>query len=795
MSKFKSYTEKGSFGDNYIKLPDETSKLRAAKEKRLSQMDRAQAFLEKNRSGYLSAQKEVQTAEANQREANEKFQRQARQDYIDALKRDAEIEAKNTQAELQQQEQMIRDIAQFSATAYNAFAELGKQREERRVEQANAIVLQTGLNHSDLVSFTNIDKTFTTQEAFASDEGQRILDTYGDTPQIRAFLENARSGRASHLYLQNKTAILNEVDNKLPGFLSEAIASADPSLSGAQKLAKIDIAVGDFVKQFNVEPRILEGIAGTRIRAIRDQYKNNQAQINAANERQSFTNQRLQVLDSLLGATRDDVKSVVNYITTNPSTQKNIEFSMWAVNGLRSGTLSPEVAYDLFNKEQYLRDGKPTSFRKQFGSTKWYADVDIAINEAQQTQRQAWGQQRADKIMEINARMIAYFDEQGLAQDGYIDRADEKKLEALLPTGFRLEEIPVYNEQLKYLTNEYRAGVEFERELAEMARNKTLSRDFINKQTLPRGVRDEALRMLQAQEDSLKDPDYAFNLDRVKDMVFNEGSMAATVISSYENKVYRGNIDSYQAVLVNLYKDALFRTRGDSDAAAQLVLNFHMKEGGSETGFDPKSGFTYITRQRSVKNDRAGVMDREYRSLVEGSKNFYSSGNKRYIQESMTGELLEDFQQAYNDPGKGIPTYVQRIAELNGRDPLTQMQDLGIALGMKPYAPGNANYQNVIKNLSPLPVDFKLNNTYRYAKERNLRAFNVPSSGRGKFSGQSFGPKLTQVQIGQVAAMAGFTTEQSRMMSAIGMAESEGQRGIDTVQSGLDPDKKNEYSN
>ena len=46
----------------------------------------------------------------------------------------------------------------------------------------------------------------------------------------------------------------------------------------------------------------------------------------------------------------------------------------------------------------------------------------------------------------------------------------------------------------------------------------------------------------------------------------------------------------------------------------------------------------------------------------------------------------------------------------------------------------------------------------------------------------------------QLALGAGFTPEQARVMGAIGFAESGGRAGIDTVQSGLDPNKSNEYS-
>ena len=54
--------------------------------------------------------------------------------------------------------------------------------------------------------------------------------------------------------------------------------------------------------------------------------------------------------------------------------------------------------------------------------------------------------------------------------------------------------------------------------------------------------------------------------------------------------------------------------------------------------------------------------------------------------------------------------------------------------------------------------------------------------------------KYSVADMTQFAIDAGFTPEQARTMGAIGMGESGGNPGIDTVQSGLDPNKSGEYS-
>jgi hypothetical protein len=56
------------------------------------------------------------------------------------------------------------------------------------------------------------------------------------------------------------------------------------------------------------------------------------------------------------------------------------------------------------------------------------------------------------------------------------------------------------------------------------------------------------------------------------------------------------------------------------------------------------------------------------------------------------------------------------------------------------------------------------------------------------------GKLYSQTQMQSFAEQAGFSPENAKIMAAIGMGESRGNSGIDTVQSGLDPGKKNEYS-
>ena len=54
--------------------------------------------------------------------------------------------------------------------------------------------------------------------------------------------------------------------------------------------------------------------------------------------------------------------------------------------------------------------------------------------------------------------------------------------------------------------------------------------------------------------------------------------------------------------------------------------------------------------------------------------------------------------------------------------------------------------------------------------------------------------KIPQPKINEMLLAVGFTREQAKIMAAVAMAESAGDPMIDTVKSGLDPEKKNEFS-
>ena len=127
-------------------------------------------------------------------------------------------------------------------------------------------------------------------------------------------------------------------------------------------------------------------------------------------------------------------------------------------------------------------------------------------------------------------------------------------------------------------------------------------------------------------------------------------------------------------------------------------------------------------------------------------------------------------------PDEGIGMYKGYIEENNQsiRDIQTKMDELGTTAPTQTITEQDTSTE-------PLTGSFP----------KPISSGQAMSSGMGSYKG---GATATQAQMTKFAEQAGFSPENAKIMGAIAMGESGGRLGIDTVQSGLDPDKTNEFS-
>ena len=130
-------------------------------------------------------------------------------------------------------------------------------------------------------------------------------------------------------------------------------------------------------------------------------------------------------------------------------------------------------------------------------------------------------------------------------------------------------------------------------------------------------------------------------------------------------------------------------------------------------------------------------------------------------------------------------------AERDAKEEARETQRLALMSSM--LKPDGPSYYDQWKKDNPEPEPYKPDSSGSSSGSSSSSTSSAQSVASGKGSGGK-GGKYSQADMTSFAEKAGFTPEQARIMGAIGMGESKGNAGIDTVQSGTDPDKSNEYS-
>lgn len=535
MSKFKSYAEQGSFSKNLLNLPDASKKIQEEGERRLRGMNAAQAALERNQQIFLAAQQQAQNVEMKTREMNEKFERENRQQYIDALKRDAEIENANQAAEQQRQQKILGDLVNFSVSAAQQFIDIAGKNEQNKVDQINARMEATGMGQQDLMSFINIDKTFTDQQALQSDIGIKLLEKYGDTPEIRSLLTNARND-ASYRYTQSTAAIINDINFKLPGYIDAGLANLAPEASYEEQMSALNTSITNFRSSLGVDPRLLEGIAGDRIRSIKNTYvaaAHTKYQQKAAVDRKQ---DQFRVFTTKFGAQRDNVEELLAYVTENPSRTKRLNFFEWAENGLKSGMISNDTYRQMIFEKTYDFNGKQVTLADQFADsvTGEIAKAKATLTSKIQEDNLVYRQEQADAKLQIDSDLTEYYNNNVIA-DGRFQKAELERMEQLAEArGYRLEELPIFD-RLKGLTDDERSQEVALEMLANDFANLNMSREKILSMQLPYQIQVQAFNMLNQQDKVTESPTYDINLDRVRQFPMTLGDNAAAVKLAYRD--------------------------------------------------------------------------------------------------------------------------------------------------------------------------------------------------------------------------------------------------------------------
>jgi len=199
MSKFKSFAQQGSFRDYQIQAPDQTGKIREETARTIRGKERAQASLERQNNLYLQAQKLAQGVEENQREQNFKLETENRKAYLDALRRDNEIQTQNDKIAAAQTADTFKQLSAFSKSAFELYGQY-QEMDLKRNQQENAkLAYAAGADYKTVIGIQALNDNLTKAEFAQTEFIRQKLAEGGNVDALFALYER----RASKAFINN----------------------------------------------------------------------------------------------------------------------------------------------------------------------------------------------------------------------------------------------------------------------------------------------------------------------------------------------------------------------------------------------------------------------------------------------------------------------------------------------------------------------------------------------------------------------------------------------------------------
>ena len=199
MSKFKSFAQQGSFRDYQIQAPDETGKIKEETARTIRGKERAQASLERQQDLYLQAQKLAQGVEENQREQNFKLETENRKAFLDALRRDNEIQTQNDKIAAAQSAETFKQLSAFSKSAFELYGQY-QEIDLKRNQQENAkLAYAAGADYKTLIGIQALEDNLTRSEFAQTEFMRQKLAEGGNVDALFALYER----RASKGFINN----------------------------------------------------------------------------------------------------------------------------------------------------------------------------------------------------------------------------------------------------------------------------------------------------------------------------------------------------------------------------------------------------------------------------------------------------------------------------------------------------------------------------------------------------------------------------------------------------------------
>jgi hypothetical protein len=715
MSKFKSFAQQGSFRDYQIQAPDETGKIKEETARTIRGKQRAQTSLERRDNLYLQAQKLAQGVEENQREQNFKLETENRNAYLDALRRDNEIETRNDKIAAAQSAETFKQLSAFSKSAFELYGQY-QEVDLKRNQQDNAkLAYVAGADYKTVIAIQALGDNLTRSEFAQTEFMRQKLEEGGNVDALFALYER----RASKAFINN----IAVAQNTAYGY---GIAAQQEQLDfkkrfeeengriptiQEQKINSKAFETEYFVNITGADGRGLNSnLMSTYVAPIMHRIQTGfESDFNRQQnkEQQSIVKQNFAV--SMTTALKNGgIAAVIAEVTANPTAEKFAMTADYFVNksldfgptGISSEDLENILTYE-YEGVNFKQTGKKTTLRLSRGGLDDVAKMEQSLNIRRRAEKQLDRASAENLTREAQSRGIELYNE--VAADGNISQAEyERSQEQDRESGIAGFESEGTKQMAKELDS-----VRFEGAYTKVFDNQ-LDKGTLTLQDLDqKGV---SFKLKQKYAPLVEKQNLLMDNQTYKDGVTAIGSAITEHPMVAKGRI--GNKDHYSTILFKAEQIQQFKKDVLNGVPISEAVSGRL---GIISGLQATDGAITPT----------GHYTKTVQSQAEGAVNYKEAlqEDKAFIESSMTPNFRKDPYTAVNAYGQNnfyedyypmqrgeVTSQLKRRAAVMGVSPLVAINFLASGLS-QPAIAMDAQVQAIANKITPIAG--KLINTYR----------------------------------------------------------------------------------
>ncbi len=794
----------GSFGAGQIKASK--TKVQRIREKAAYEdagLKASQDQLDRNNELGLRAQMFNQQTEQQSRELAFDLDMENRKLYQESESMNYQIQIQNEQARLKEVTDFHQKLKQFSKGAADFIGTTIQDQKDKNRSAKNATILKYGLTLDDKLAVKNLDKNLTTAEFLKTNLAIKMMEDDKYSPEkIDAIVKLFINDSGSHAYINNVNFAGSEL-KKLDAKLQKEVLTFEPNDSVEEKKSRLETVAAEFLGEITdakgnyFKGEFLEQSVNKQVRSKLDQLKDKLDEEKHKDNATRVTNANLNVISKAI-----DDNEIMTLLSKDPSAKKR--FYEVVKNRLNSGTLEPDKAEALLDSKLVNYAGGDKTFREAFGNTdSQVGEINKLINTTRRNNRILSNQKEKDKIEFLNNSFLEMGNQFAVDGDGFITGEEYSQVEeAAIATGYDVSLFPAL-ERLRKLS------------IPAQVREKSL--ELIQKdyndgnltvaklKSYGLSEKDVGTWMSRAmhQQNIRAHPESKRHINDIKGVFLHNGALVARGTNKGPSSTYMQN------KYVSMWRKDTLREQARL-ADAGIVEDYAVTAERTKAGVQQKA-LDFVNNEQNINpktmeftewENQVSSLSEELREGIEFRQKMDSVlDNPQGASFKKLSEVLdqENFIEYHNNTAttQGIASPIaslinRSVPSLNLTD-LEMHNKLAEQFDLEPVVPGNDIKERIKESLDPITHRFYTTDP-KISERANYMVSGGPPPIRSAFATTRQPLVLPQNQWESLALEVGFTPEQAKQMAAIVMAESDGNATTDTVQSGLDPEMKGEYS-